>query len=237
MVGYTRTDNTVTYVSPEFANFKVYAQYSLDNNAKTESSEGKSNADRYGALGVTYNNGPVHLVALADTYNWSSWQSTDGDADDGYTFTLGGYYNFGFMKVYLGAQYFDNIFQKSTVNAENMAEPAKYQDKYATIGTTSGQFQGYSITGGIDTPVLGGTAMLAVGYSDTEQTETADNALHKESMARLGASVGYTYALSKRTSVYGVAAYYRDSYDHYQGAADNYDMSTTTAWVGMVHRF
>ena len=236
MVGYSRIDNTVTYVSPEFAGVKIYAQYSFDVNTKTKSDEGKSNADRYYGIGATYKTGPLSLVAVVDSYNWSSLRSpdpaTDDDTDDGYTVTLGGNYDFGFMKAYLGAQYFDNMFNK-TYDANS----GKDQDTYAAIGTTTGQFQGYGITAGVDAPVLGGTAMFAVGYSDTEQTES-DAAGIKEEMTRIGASIGYTYNLSKRTNVYGVASYYQDSYDNYQNKDGNdYDPSTAILWLGMRHSF
>ena len=79
--------------------------------------------------------------------------------------------------------------------------------------------------------------MFAVGYSDTEQCE-ADAAGVKEEMTRLGASVGYSYNLSKRTNVYGVASYYQDSYDNYQNEKDkDYDPSTAILWLGMRHKF
>lgn len=236
MVGYSRVDNAVTYVTPEFAGFKVYAQYSFDVNTKAKSDEGKTSADRYYGIGATYKTGPINLVAVVDSYNWSSKIGdplTDDDTDDGYTVTLGGNYDFGFMKAYLGAQYFDNMFKKTWEYDGADSE----RDTYSSVGTSSGQFQGYALTAGVDTPVLGGTAMFAVGYSDTEQCE-ADAAGVKEEMTRLGASVGYSYNLSKRTNVYGVASYYQDSYDNYQNEKDkDYDPSTAILWLGMRHKF
>ena len=241
MVGYSRVDNAVTYVSPEFAGFKVYAQYSFDVNTKAKMDEGKTTADRYYGLGVTYKNGPMNLVALVDSYNWSSKQgddlTSDDDTDDAYTFSLGGNYDFGFMKAYLGAQYFDNMFKKTyDWNGDDTD-----RDAYAAIGT-HGQFKGYGITAGVDAPVLGGTAMFAVGYSDTEQTE-AKEGFDKEKMTRLGASVGYTYNLSKRTNLYTVLSYYKDKYEdevttvNEKEVAGDRDPSSTMFWVGMRHRF
>ena len=81
MVGYGRFDNTITYKSPEFAGARIYAQYSFDVNTKDEQNvkddqknvisslshtEGKTTANRYAAVGATYNLGGLSLVAAAD---------------------------------------------------------------------------------------------------------------------------------------------------------------------------
>lgn len=50
--GFGRTDNTVTYVTPDFAGFKVHAQYSFETSS-SQGNEGTSDANRYYALGAT----------------------------------------------------------------------------------------------------------------------------------------------------------------------------------------
>ena len=261
MVGYGRMDNTITYKSPEFAGFRVYAQYSFDGNTKDEwtdsytvdgktysdslsGTEGKSSATRYAAIGATYGIGGLNLVATVDWYNWSNaytqaFEGTtadngkwvhDGDVDDGYAITLGGSYDFQVVKAYLGAQYYDNMFAGSS-NADEAIDLAK-------IGFgTDYQFKGYSVMAGVDAPLFGGTGMFAVGYADVEATD-CDADEEKPEMTRWGVSAGYTYPLSKRTNVYGVAAWYQDSIDNEDGVKGvDRDPSNAILFVGMRHKF
>ena len=222
MVGYGRFDNTVTYKSPTFAGVNVYAQYSFNINNKDNWTsndeditgvEGKTTANRYTALGATFKTGGLSLVAAADWYNWSdnfdkeyvtAWQHKDQDSDDGYTFTLGGSYDFQVVKAYLSAQYFDNIYAKGSNDG----------DAYSAIGssyTGFDQFKGYGVIAGVNAPVAGGLAMFAVGYSDLEDCDDpADQAAKKTEVQRIGGSVGYDYPLSKRTNVYSVLSYYKE---------------------------
>ena len=261
MVGYGRMDNTITYKSPEFAGVRVYAQYSFDGNTKDEwtdsytvdgktysdslsGTEGKSSATRYAAIGATYGIGGLNLVATVDWYNWSNaytqaFEGTtadngkwvhDGDVDDGYAITLGGSYDFQVVKAYLGAQYYDNMFAGSS-NADEAIDLAK-------IGFgTDYQFKGYSVMAGVDAPLFGGTGMFAVGYADVEATD-CDADEEKPEMTRWGVSAGYTYPLSKRTNVYGVAAWYQDSIDNEDGVKGvDRDPSNAILFVGMRHKF
>lgn len=224
-VGYSRMDNTITYKSPSFAGLNVYAQYSFDVNSKgsVADTEGKSSANRYYALGATYANGGLKLVGTVDGYNWST-KRFGKDVDDGYAVTFGGSYDFQVAKAYVGMQYFDNMYKTT-------ADDKDTSDSFAKVGAgIDGQIEGYGVTVGADAPVMGGTAMLAVGYTDTEATEGAAES------TRYGASVGYTYSLSKRTNVYGVAAWYQDKIENVAGKEDR-DPSTATVYVGLRHKF
>ncbi len=263
MVGYARMDKTITYKSPEFAGFRVYAQYSFDGNTKDEwneedhggaahasHTEGKTTSTRYGSLGATYGNGPLALVLTGDWYNWSSnWNysydpnhettTKEDDLDDGYAVTLGGFYDFGVAKVYLAGQYFDNMLTSSSDedkdNALNLAGNVA-----SNLGYSYALIKGYGVTAGVRAPLWGGTGMFAVGYADTEAADFDDDdgKYKKPELKRLGASIGYTYPLSKRTNIYGVAAYYQDKVDNYGGErGKDCDPSTTTVYVGLRHQF
>ena len=74
--------------------------------------EGKSSVDRYYAIGLTYANGPLNLAAVVDQTNFSTtkWNGVDwgNPVDDALTVTVGGNYDFQVVKLYAGAQYFDN---------------------------------------------------------------------------------------------------------------------------------
>ncbi len=237
-VGGLRMDNTVTYKSPNFAGFNAYAQYSFGLNTKDKfgtgakdntvaPAEGKSGDNRYAALGATYVAGPVNLAASAALYNWSSAEYTN-DPDNGYTLTAGGYYNCGFAKTYLSAQYFDNMYKYSSNYSDG-------RTAFATFGLDEAS-KGWATMVGFDMPLAGGTAMVAFGYTSTESANSGKNDNFDKEFTRVGASVGYTYDLSKRTNVYGVAGYYQDK------VTDNVEKTetkpqTTAVYVGMRHRF
>ena len=222
MVGYNRMDNTVVYKTPTFGGFTVYAQYSSDMNTLVQdTTENKGNSNRYYALGATFNAGAL--------YNWDSSNGQKELLDDGLTVTLGGSYDFGVAKAYLGAQYFDNMLA-GTGNAA-----AKTLDGYGFASAWSAlqQAKGFGAMAGVGAPVAGGTAMFAVGYAKAE--EATDNAATKDyEVTRLGVSAGYNYALSKRTDVYAVAAYYQDDQDT---GTTSTKPTTTNVFVGMRHTF
>lgn len=233
-VGASRIDNSITYKSPTFGGVTLYAQYSLNMNTKEDSDygqvEGKSSANRYGAIAAQYKAGPANFVAIADWYNWSTFNYTDGDVDDGFSITAGGNYDLGAAKIYAGVQYFDNMFKATT--------DSDVKDTFAKIGNGfSGQLKGYGVMAGVDTPVLGGTAMFAVGYTSTEEANPAADTEKTES-DRWGVGVGYTYSLSKRTNLYGVAAYYQDKIknEHTTFTGDR-DPSSTSVVIGLRHKF
>lgn len=249
-VGGIRADNTVTYKTPTFAGVTVYAQYSFETNTKQEenlkATEGKASANRYYALGATYKAAGFDLAAVVDSYNWSStFTSDDPDLDDGLTVTLGGSYDFEVAKVFLSGQSFDNMIGNDKYGTK-AANAGKSDSFYSFSGYFGDQnpIEGYALQAGVSAPVAGGTAMFAVGYTDAEQVKTPEGSTDKAEFKRLGASVGYTYSLSKRTNVYGVAAYYRDSVDNAYNAdnkandsADDRDPSTVTVYAGIRHTF
>lgn len=164
----------------------------------------------------------------SSNYYGTAYGSGD-DIDDGYSVTAGGNYDLGVAKIYAGVQYFDNIIPATTAVATT-------KDTFAAMGTgIKGQIKGYAAMAGGDTPVLGGTAMFAVGFTKAEDANPGDV---KAENTRIGAGVGYTYALSKRTNIYAVVGYYRDSVDNYEGnLGDDRDPNVTTALIGLRHKF
>ena len=78
--GWTRFDNTVTYATPEFAGFKVYAQYSFKNSASESGEEGKSSANRYYGLAATYKAENLYLVGIVDSINHGKQMYFGGNA-------------------------------------------------------------------------------------------------------------------------------------------------------------
>ena len=244
-VGGIRADNTVTYKTPTFAGVTVYAQYSFETNTKQEenldATEGKASANRYYALGATYKAAGFDLAAVVDSYNWSStFTSDDPDLDDGLTVTLGGSYDFEVAKVFLSGQYFDNMIGNDKSQPGSDPVDAGKSDSFYSFSSyfdNQNPIEGYALQAGVSAPVAGGTAMFAVGYTDAEEANSEANQAKIE-FKRIGTSVGYTYSLSKRTNLYGVAAYYRDSVKNegHEAGADR-DPSTVTVYAGIRHTF
>ena len=207
----------------------VYAQYSFETNTKQEenldATEGKASANRYYALGATYKAAGFDLAAVVDSYNWSStFTKKDADLDDGLSVTLGGSYDFEVAKVFLSGQYFDNMIGNDKSGKTTDAGNSDSFYSFSSYFGDQNPIEGYALQAGVSAPVAGGT--------------------DKAEFKRLGASVGYTYSLSKRTNVYGVAAYYRDSVDNAYNAdnkandsADDRDPSTVTVYAGIRHTF
>lgn len=61
-------DNMIAYESPDFAGFKVFAQYGMGSNDH----ENESSSDRFYSLGLTYNNGPFAGYFAVDSINYKT---------------------------------------------------------------------------------------------------------------------------------------------------------------------
>ena len=219
-------DNMIAYQTPDFAGFKIYAQYGMG----TNDNENESRSDRYYALGATYNNGPFAGYFAVDSINYQTANLAAGvdadDIDDSLTVTLGGSYDFEVVKVYLGAQYFDEV---KLSNFKGVI-------KAAGVGQ-SNKVKGYGISLTGDAPVLGGKAMFGIGYTDAESADSEDKTADVE-LQRYVVSVGYDYPFSKRTDVYAVASYMQDSWEDKSKAEKvDADPSAYTLYVGLRHRF
>lgn len=228
--GIARFDNTVTYVTPEFAGLKVYAQYSFQNSSKEAGTEGKSSVDRYYGVGATYTNNNLYLVGIVDSMNWGTQLGDTGRSlDDQLAVTLGGAYDFGVAKLYASGQYFDNA---KAVGQKRATETGSIADGYS-FATLEGA-EGWGLNVGVGVPVFGGTAKAQVAYMDAESTRDSDMNVSRWSLA-----AGYDYNLSKRTMVYTAAAYTRDDVsEQYQATTSTgSNPSTVEVMAGIVHKF
>lgn len=224
--GFGRMDNTVTYVTPDFAGFKVHAQYSFETSSSNED-EGTADANRYYALAATYQAGPLYAVAIVDSINYGVDKFNTGVAnpdDDQMTVTLGGSYDFGMAKVFAAGQYFQHA---AAVGQKYVAANGINKDGY-NFGDAANGADGYGIALGVSAPVLGGTAKAHVGYMDAEGSD--DSA---QDLTRWNVAVGYDYALSKRTSVYTAAAYTKDDVN----TALTAEPSMVEVMAGIIHKF
>ena len=235
-------DNMIAYETPDFAGFKVYAQYGMGNAvADYDSEENESSSDRFYAIGATYNNGPFAAYLAVDSINYASWSNNadglgnDGgskDVDDSLTVTLGGSYDFEVVKLYLGAQYFDEM-KLSTLGGIIADVETPFDNE---------KIKGYGVTFSGDAPLWGGKALFGLGYVDAEASDNFEDNNVNESFdfKRYVVSVGYDYPFSKRTDVYAVASYMQDQYESTSGTADKVkdaDPSSYSFIVGLRHRF
>lgn len=228
--GFTRFDNTITYMTPSFAGLTVYAQYSMDTNGTDGSVENESSSDRYYGIGAKFVAGGLTLVGVVDSINYATWPSTPTNQamDDALTVTLGGNYDFQVAKVYFGGQYFDNAKTVATTNVIVDANKAKIGSGY-TLGSLGAE--GWGLGLGVGVPVMGGTASAYAGYLDADSVDDSD-----ASLKRFTGAVGYSYTFSKRTSMYSTLSYTKDEYKA-NGTADKVKPTSVEAIVGLIHKF
>ena len=230
-------DNMIAYQTPKFAGFTVYAQYSMGNSkAGTTSTptqvENKSSTDRYYALGATYANGPANLYFAVDSFNYASYfdnlTPSTKDVDDSLTVAFGGSYDFSVVKVFAGAQYFDEVLVSKVSGLSN-------------VGLDSlGKMKGYALQASASAPLAGGTGYFGVGYVDSSEADSVVTGKEFD-LKYYVASVGYKYDLSKRTNVYGVLSYAKGEQD-IATPSENFDYSDRKPsmvgfGVGLRHNF
>lgn len=248
-------DNMIAYETPDFAGFKVFAQYGMGSN----DNENESSSDRYYAIGLTYNNGPFAGYFAVDSINYqtadfgdNAFNKNGDNVDDSLTVTLGGSYDFEVVKVYLGAQYFDEVKLSSlggvtnaVLGAEKIPNPDNQTKPFDTTFGAAMKMKGYAISLSADAPLAGGKAMFGVGYIDAEAADSmsdlvagTDYADADADLKRYVVSVGYDYPFSKRTDVYAVASYMQDQVDLVNGAQKSeWEPSAYGIYVGLRHRF
>ena len=227
-VGAGIWDNMIAYQTPTFAGFTVYAQYGMGSN----NNENESSSDRYYALGAKYANGPLNLYLAVDSINYQTADLTAGvnadDIDDSLTVTFGGNYDFEVVKLFAGAQYYD---EAKISTAFGLLDSADYNAQ-----TYAGKFKGWSLGVSASIPAAGGQVLVGAGYMDAEAADS-QKAAKDDELTRWVVSAGYDYPLSKRTNVYGILTYAQDSLDYTDTAAKDQDPTVFAAMIGLLHKF
>lgn len=243
-------DNMIAYETPDFAGFKLFTQYGMGSN----DNENESSSNRFYSLGVTYNNGPFAGYFAVDSINYKTakfskgeWPNNGDDIDDSLTVTLGGSYDFDVVKIYLGAQYFDEV------RLSSLGGPICRANDVRDLGISGfdlsindiAKLKGYGINLSGDAPLAGGRVMFGLGYVDADAADSLDKALSQNiagfrdfEIQRYVVSAGYSYPFSKRTDVYGVASYMQDNEDTSRESGTlEQDPSAYSFYVGLRHRF
>lgn len=226
---WTRVDNAISYVTPNWAGFNFYGMYSFENDSTKpydrNADEGSSGVDRYAALAARYQQGALEMVAVYDTTMYGNDRQSAKYDDNGQTFTFGGNYTFaGGLKVLAFGQWFKD---QELNRAGAMGDALK-----AHRGTSGyGFVDGYGVSLGVNYPIGGGVAKAQVAYRDME------NQLDQE-FNRWTIAAAYDYPLSKRTAVYAMTGYSQESMEG-ETATGKFDADPKAYefTVGMVHRF
>ncbi len=225
-----RISDTVRYDSLNWNGFHFAASYSLgrdkDDYLYKDTTPSFDN-DGY-AVGLMYDNGPVMLQG-----NWSRV----ADSNDSYSWNLGGWYKFGPARVSLAyEQTRDKGAKHGMLSSEEIA---------GKIGSAKGiesKQQNWLL--GLQWALGPGKLNASFNYAKVDDVSVASFAGGGAYAGWNGGSkdlkkyaIGYTYDLSKRTSIYGVVAY-NDFEDEQIANFYGYDDdSVTGVQVGITHKF
>ena len=240
-----RMDNTVTYVTPNFAGVKVYAQYSFSTKGQETAGNERQN-QRYAGLGVKYDLGSFSTGLVVDTV-LNNYANTN--SEDSLGVTWGASYDFGVAKVYGMAQYGKNENKLGGYSTSLLNDGAGNTTK---VLSDEG-LEGYALTLGVTAPVAGGTVFAQANYTDGQTSSDVVVKLTSGSstpsvnvdadITRWGVAAGYSYPFSKRTYVYTYAAYNEGKADLTAKLAGKPDTSGSLKdkvgefGLGLVHSF
>lgn len=199
---------------------------SLMGNTGDDDSNAKwSDRDHYYGLGVSYENGPLALAAIAEMRKYdrlADW-GANADNDASWTFTVAAAYDFEVVRPSFVYQHASKTHEFA---AGDISENAYNFDSFM-LGATA--------------PLGQGTLRASVQYVKGENDAVSDE---EGSATILG--LAYAYDMSKRTTLYGAAFYSvgGDGLDKDLGANDTEfglmgraDYNSVGFGVGLVHTF
>jgi len=209
---FARHDNTLAYATPKFGGFEGKVMYSFrSDDTKESTKENSGDTTRYAALGLKYAAGPLTAVLAAD-YTMYGNVKYGSDQDEGYNIMLGGNYDFGVAKLFVKANYFDNMV--GVLNS------------FGLSGLKTA-VKGWGVELGTQIPVAGGTIGGVLGYRDAKDADDSD-----AKFQRWNAAIAYTYPFSKRTNVYVATGYAQEKDKQADKTPKAYQLG-----LGLVHKF
>jgi predicted porin len=247
---YARMDNSVKYVSPDLAGFKVGIGYSGEN-SKTTSSNGIAefetrDTSNWITAGVSYNNGPFSVAASYDRFR-TDYRDLDGDLKGTtHMWNLFGAYDFEAIKLYLGyGQVRGSVANDIIVgNGAGSTGLNSAFNEYTKITNQNSSVYGlnYAETNGYRqqawlvglTAPVGDMGKIMFSYQGSATKNTGD--AFDGAKGKLGIfSLGYEHKLSKRTTIYAIASYGSGKLKF--DTAESVRLKSTLVGVGLNHRF
>ena len=231
LVKSDRYDNMITYQTPKFAGLQATVQYSFNEDSTDKDREGSSAVNRYASAGLTGNFGALNTVLA---YEFQNYQSVADDArsEDGHIVYLGGNYDCGFAKTFVMGQYFKGI-KLSTVSSFGMLSEA---DKKVADGEYDKGTKGFGAHLGTIVPISNGDLTVGAYYVDGT-AETSKTDVEERDFDYLGFATKYEYRLSKRTSVYLGAGFYKATVDATSGQNNEIEQKVGEVYTGLTHAF
>ena len=224
--GFGRYDNMVLYETPSMGGLTAAISYSSNIDDKRDGETGFATADNTRAVtaGLRYLNGPLAAFLSYDQLNGSNKLSQPSERNaTPRSYLIGASYDFEVVKLLLAyGRTTDGWFGGSSLPAG------------AAIGKFSGiptnafvdGFKSNSYLAGISAPVGAAGSMFA----SWQRADANNSRLTSDDATTNTFSLGYTYSLSKRTAIYGLASY-----------TNNYaflrDAKYTDVSVGLRHAF
>ena len=229
-----RYDNMVTYQTPKFAGLQATVQYSFneDSTNKDNGREGSSAVNRYSSAALTGDFGALQTVLAYEFENYKSFGAAEHD--DGQIVYLGGNYDCGFAKTFVMGQYFKGI-QGSGANA--LASMVKGAGAELTSFDTDFDkgVKGFGAHLGTIVPISNGDLTVGAYYVDGT-AETSKTGVEERDFDYMGLATKYEYRLSKRTSVYLAAGYYKATLDATTTAGE-VEEKVGEVFTGLTHAF
>lgn len=228
-----RTDNTLRYDSPEWAGFSFQAAYMLGENMNSKTRD-TDNAlvDEYNHSYGNDNDG----YALGLNYRYGGFAATANyqmlaDSNRSHLWNVGLSYSWDTVKL---EALYQNTLDKGVVGGQNSTPKwAKWAD---------GSLREQQALLGVEWKVGPGRLNASAQWLSAEGKGNYDM-IDSDAWK---VAVGYTYNLSKRTSLYGIVSYtdWDNGFDvngekHYIGEAfgDASQDSTTGVQIGITHKF
>lgn len=217
---YEFIDSAVAYTTPKFGGLDATVQYSFGSDTTTygdKGIEGKSSVERMASAALRWQGESLMVAAGIESINHAEPAASNAELDDAFSWNLGANYQAGWAKFFAYGQ----IFRNYTAAAKT------------TTFTISSGVDGWGANVGVDVPAFGGTVKFSFGHGDFEGSH-ADNL----SMKTWQTAVGYTHALSRRTTLYTAAGWIKSEYSHdylveKPAAVENVYEAT----VGVVNKF
>lgn len=219
-LGYDFIDNAIAYTTPKFNGLDASIQYSFGTDSTKygdDGIEGKSSVDRLVSGAIRYENDTVMIAAGIESINQAQPAARTNHLDDSISYNLGGSYKTSWAKFYAYGQIF-----------RDYAAAAK-----TTVFTLPSGVDGWGTMLGAEGPLWGGNLLFSVGYGDFEGSHASNLTMKTTQVA-----LGYTYNLSKRTTLYSGVNWIKNNYSSDFEATHPHAIESEYEWLlGLTHKF